>query len=260
MVTAAVFFIIFMNAAKHIQEHNLVRRYSFCNKLLTLACWLIFVFLLILVSFSRVFIATHFPHQVIFGTLCGVAVAHCLQKSRLARETRLSYCLVLSFGLFSSTLLLYQLLSLAVYDPSVTLRKAQKWCSNPSYIHLDTTPFYALMRDLGAALGVGLSYYLINIISKNILYFKSILLESSNNPVVRTIQTSSIMLRCTNGFASLTVLRLVESVSIPQSNWIIFYIAGYVRNATDVLVVMVIIPLLTQFVCLLAGRTNPKHN
>ena len=259
MVTAAVFFIIFTNLKQSIQRCNSIKRYERLNILITLLCWLAFTFLLILVSFSRVFIATHFPHQVVLGALCGVGMAHCLKSSKLSRETRLLYCLALSVGLFGSTVLLHKLLSMAIYDPSVTIQKAQKWCVNPSYIHLNTTPFYALVRDLGAVLGVGISYSIINKLSQNIAYFKNVLLASMEEPKACTVATN-IFERFANGLVSLILLQLVESVPISQSNWMFFYIAGYVRNVVNVLLVMVLVPLLAQMIVqVFSSRSHSKN-
>ena len=244
MVTAAVFFVILINVMKCVQEHNSVTRRPVLKTLLTLCVWSVFAILMVLVSLSRVFIATHFPHQVTMGVLSGIVLAYCLQKTRLSKATSLVYCLSLTVVLLCFTMMIYKFLSMVVYDPSMTLKKAQKWCADPSYIHLDTTPFYALVRDLGAAMGIGLSYYLIRILSRKVLFFKDGL-NSSNSPNNSSLRVN-FFLRSTNAVVSLVLLKLLETVSASQSNLMFFYITGYIRNAISTTVVMAIVPLLTQ--------------
>lgn len=47
----------------------------------------------------------------------------------------------------------YWLLRLLGADVMWTLPLAQRWCSNPDWVHLDTTPFFCYIRDASALLG-----------------------------------------------------------------------------------------------------------
>ncbi len=50
---------------------------------------------------------------------------------------------------------LYLLLKALGVDLLWTLEKAQQWCVNPAWVHLDSTPFASLLRNMGTLFGLG---------------------------------------------------------------------------------------------------------
>ena len=66
-------------------------------------------------------------------------------------------CIQTNVFLFSFAACLYLLLKLTDIDPLWSVTKAKTWYANPDWIHLDTTPFAGLVRNLGALLGLGLA-------------------------------------------------------------------------------------------------------
>ncbi|KHJ43233.1 PAP2 family protein [Trichuris suis] len=73
MITASVWYIIVWAYIKYV-----VRQYRRRYKL-SLGAWLLYAVLLVLVAISRLYIATHFPHQVLLGSAIGELV-YSLQK------------------------------------------------------------------------------------------------------------------------------------------------------------------------------------
>uniref|UniRef100_A0A4W6CIC6 glucose-6-phosphatase n=1 Tax=Lates calcarifer TaxID=8187 RepID=A0A4W6CIC6_LATCA len=82
--------------------------------------WTLFWGVQVCVCLSRVFIAAHFPHQVIAGVITGMIVAEAFNRTQ---------------WIYSASMK-----TLGV-DLLWTLEKAQKWCVRPEWVHLDTTPF-----------------------------------------------------------------------------------------------------------------------
>ena len=177
--------------------------------------------ILSLVSMSRVFIATHFPHQVILGTLIGLIIAFFVRKFNLVLmkvSQSAIYSALCSFAIIATTLLSYFILSLLVYDPSISVSKAQKWCVKSSYVHLDTTPFYALVRDAGVTVGLGIS-------------ISSLALTLSRKTNWRGLSYSqmSLLSGSLEIILSILLLQFLEVIALPKSSPLLFYVSGYVR-------------------------------
>lgn len=56
----------------------------------------------------------------------------------------------------TTALATYASLLLSGMDPGWSIRNAYQWCAQPESIHIDTTPFYSMMRYSGTAFGLGL--------------------------------------------------------------------------------------------------------
>jgi len=81
MLSSAVGFVFVSYMCAWIQKQEFTRCKRLCQNLL----WFSYVLLLIVVCFVRMHIATHFPHQVIFGTCLGEWFAQSiLKKSKWA--------------------------------------------------------------------------------------------------------------------------------------------------------------------------------
>ncbi|XP_022787197.1 glucose-6-phosphatase 3-like [Stylophora pistillata] len=232
MVTSAVLCLLVLHVMSSLKGTILFQTHLLLRYFTTVIVWSFFVIVLSLVSVSRIFIATHFPHQVLQGTVIGVILAFFVRKniSKLLKITySFSYCAAFSLAMVTITLVSHFILSILVYDPSISVMKAKKWCMKASYIHLDTTPFYALVRDSGATLGLGIAFTVMRLIlrTREIIWrgFQAALL------------TGSLKINL-----SVFVLQLLEVISLPKSHPLLFYFAGFIRCSLIPVVVIFIVP------------------
>lgn len=128
------------------------------------------VFAMLSVAISRLYIAAHFPHQVILGILSGFAVGRGIYKissTRLDDSRKLwpriaVFTFVGGYGLY-----LFFDFVLGI-DLLWTVEKAKSACANPDWIHLNTTPLNTVWAIAGLAAGM--------------TYFKEILVEHGATP------------------------------------------------------------------------------
>ncbi|KAJ2938298.1 hypothetical protein O0L34_g13214 [Tuta absoluta] len=128
------------------------------------------VFLLGSVMLARLYIGTHFPHQVLFGALIGGFLAPFLciyvldpfiwqYGFHAARSVRWTVFWHVASAV--TTVLIgvvtYFSMTWCGFDPQWTIKLAFKWCEQPEYIHVSTTPMYALVYSTGHLLGWALS-------------------------------------------------------------------------------------------------------
>uniref|UniRef100_A0A8D3CX92 glucose-6-phosphatase n=1 Tax=Scophthalmus maximus TaxID=52904 RepID=A0A8D3CX92_SCOMX len=97
-------------------------------RLLRSGLWMSFWVIQISVRISRVFIATHFPHQV---NLC-----------LLAGEFNICFSKMFSVPMLFSPFAVWCYLLFKVMDIDLlwSVTKTKKWCANREWIHLDTSP------------------------------------------------------------------------------------------------------------------------
>nr|XP_039249441.1 glucose-6-phosphatase 2-like [Styela clava] len=146
MVTAAVFYII--------ADASSSRMPRFLPHL-------IFLIAMIPVNLARIFIAAHFPHQVIAGTICGIVIAVCLDKYTDVQHWHCKDYLKIAIGLFFSCIGFSWTLGQLGVDFHWTLSLANKWCKNPEeWVSLNTTPYNSLIRDVFILAGFGLAQLL----------------------------------------------------------------------------------------------------
>uniref|UniRef100_A0A672R225 Glucose-6-phosphatase catalytic subunit 1 n=1 Tax=Sinocyclocheilus grahami TaxID=75366 RepID=A0A672R225_SINGR len=152
------------------------------------------------VSLSRVFIAAHFPHQVIAGVVSGQL------HSSLKNYVHTILCLVfIALGP-------YALLDAPSIDPYWSLMKAQKWCNQPEWVHLDTTPFAGLLRNTRALFGLGLSLHL---------------------PIQGDLEKNK---------TTLPLLSLLDSFRPPTSTHALFYALSFCKSAAVPLTTIRFVP------------------
>lgn len=202
---------------------------------------------------SRVFIAAHFPHQVIAGVfsgeyqnphpfscsttvpaalinaptlfLAGMAVAKTFQHIRFIYHASFNRYLGITLFLFSFTLGFYLLLWTFGVDLLWTLEKAQKWCSNPEWVHIDTTPFASLLRNLGILFGLGLAL-------NSHMYQESSRLKHG--------QQLPFRLGCIA--ASLLLLHIFDAFKPPSHVQLLFYALSFCKSAAVPLATVGLIP------------------
>ncbi|XP_033749752.1 glucose-6-phosphatase 2-like isoform X2 [Pecten maximus] len=150
MVTSAVFYVLVKAILDSTMKHQ---------SIVHAAVWTSFAVLIIAVNISRVFIATHFPHQVIMGTFIGIGLGEIIHMDVVARLRSKHYLLgtMLAIGGYVLT---YTVVLVLGYDPLWSVPMAYKWCSTSAWVHPDTTLFFSVVRDISCLAGFGFGAYI----------------------------------------------------------------------------------------------------
>lgn len=131
----------------------------------------------------------------------------------------------------------YLLLRVLGVDLLWTLEKARRWCERPEWVHIDTTPFASLLKNLGTLLGLGLALH-------SGMYRQSCGSRLHGLP---------FRLGCIG--ASLVLLHLLDTWKPPAQVELVFYILSFCKSAAVPLASVSLIPY-----CLaqLLGRPHGK--
>ncbi|XP_034549519.1 glucose-6-phosphatase 2-like isoform X1 [Notolabrus celidotus] len=194
-------------------------------RLLKSCLWMAFWVIQISVCISRIFIATHFPHQVILGVFAGMMVAEVLDHIPSVYNASLKAYLYTNLFLFCFAVGFYLLLKSMDINLLWSVTKAKKWCANPDWIHLDTTPFAGLVRNLGALFGLGLAV-------NSQMFIQSCKGKNAYN--------TRFKLMCVT--ATLTSLQLYDFIKMPTHTEALFYISSFCKSASVPLGVVAVIP------------------
>uniref|UniRef100_A0A8C2DA30 Glucose-6-phosphatase a, catalytic subunit, tandem duplicate 1 n=1 Tax=Cyprinus carpio TaxID=7962 RepID=A0A8C2DA30_CYPCA len=101
-------------------------------------------------------LSAQFPHQVISGVISAEIFSRVQWIYSAGLRKNISVTVFLLFFAVG----FYVLLKAVGVDLLWTLAKAQKWCLNPDWVLLDTTPFASLLRNMGTLFGLGLGLHL----------------------------------------------------------------------------------------------------
>ncbi|XP_041118000.1 glucose-6-phosphatase 2-like [Polyodon spathula] len=200
--------------------------------------WMAFWVIQVSVCISRVFIATHFPHQVVLGVFAGMLVAEAFEHIPAIQTASLKVYITTNLFLFFFALGFYLILKMIDIDLLWSVPKAKKWCANPEWIHFDTTPFAGLVRNLGALFGLGLA---IN---------SQMFLQSCRG---KNGYKTSFKLMCIA--TTLTTLQFYDFIKIPTHTELLFYVLSFVKSAVVPLTVVALIPYCIH---LLMGCSDKK--
>ncbi|CAM2108733.1 unnamed protein product [Caretta caretta] len=127
--------------------------------------------------------------------------------------------------LFSFALGCYLLLKALGVDLLWTLEKAKRWCDRPEWVHIDTTPFAGLLRNLGILFGLGLALN------------SQMYLESCKGKMGQQLP---FRLSCI--VASLLLLHLFDSFDLPTDRELLFYVLSFCTSTAAHLCVVALIP------------------
>ncbi|XP_077406111.1 glucose-6-phosphatase a, catalytic subunit, tandem duplicate 1 isoform X1 [Vanacampus margaritifer] len=130
-------------------------------KLLQLVLWGLMGLVALGVCMSRVYMAAHFPHQVLAGLVTGMMVAQVMSKVKWIYSASFRTYALTTLLLTSFAVGFYLLLKAAGVDLLWTLEKAQRWCARAEWVHMDSTPFASLLRNMGSLFGLGLGLHLL---------------------------------------------------------------------------------------------------
>nr|XP_060637246.1 glucose-6-phosphatase catalytic subunit 1-like isoform X1 [Anolis sagrei ordinatus] len=201
------------------------KQQSWKSRFIRTMLWTTFWAIQVCVCLSRVFIAAHFPHQVIAGVFSGMLVAESFQRIHSIYDGSLRRYLGTTLFLFSFALGFYVLLKVLGVDLLWTLEKAKRWCEHPEWVHLDTTPFAGLLRNLGVLFGLGLAL-------NSPMYTESCKGKKGQQ---RTFRMSCIG-------ASLFILHLFDSFKPPAKMELLFYVLSFCKSAAVPLAAVALIP------------------
>ena len=169
--------------------------------------------------------ALHCSHVVMCLPLSGMLVAEAFERIPSIHTASFKVYLQTSLFLFSFALSFYFLLKMINIDLLWSISKAKKWCINPDWIHLDTTPFAGLVRNLGALFGLGLAI-------NSQMFLKSC--KGKNG------YTTRFKLTCVA--ATLTTLQLYDLIKVPTHTEVLFYTLSFCKSAVVPLSVVALIP------------------
>jgi len=122
--------------------------------------WMVFFIMQVAMFMSRIYIAAHFPHQCFLGFFVGLIIVKKVYLKAGWVQCKTVPLVLMSVFLISSALGVYILLLKFGMDPNWSIVLARKNCLKPEWIYVDTTPFYAMMRFSGSAVGLSLSGFL----------------------------------------------------------------------------------------------------
>ncbi|KDR10618.1 Glucose-6-phosphatase 2 [Zootermopsis nevadensis] len=195
--------------------------------------WTLYTLLMILVSISRLYTATHFPHQTLLGLVAGLFTAWLFIEEgqytlteRWRSASRLQMLLggvamiAVSFGA-------YWLQRLLGVDPQWSVRLAFKWCEQPDWIHVNTTPLFSLVRDCGSMFGLAMASPATTRIYK----------QTHNNIIITMICTLFLMVAF--NFAT---------DAVPTSDVRLFYVCQFILHAVKPYLLFIGIPQVARFV------------
>ncbi|XP_041829177.1 glucose-6-phosphatase a, catalytic subunit, tandem duplicate 1 [Melanotaenia boesemani] len=206
-------------------------------KLLQIGLWALMVLVELVVCMSRVYMAAHFPHQVIAGVITGILVAEIVSKQKWIYSASMYRYFFITLFLTSFAVGFYILLKTLGVDLLWTLDKAQKWCIRPEWIHLDTTPFASLLRNMGSLFGLGLGLH-------------SPLYSGTKKNTSTGFKTGYIII-------SLFLLQLLDRWTFSSENDVTFYALSFVKSATALLIPTTVVPWALCRIC--KGKRDDKN-
>ncbi|KAL7857560.1 hypothetical protein SRHO_G00164590 [Serrasalmus rhombeus] len=206
--------------------------------LLQILLWMLLGLVELLVCMSRVYVAAHFPHQVISGVISGIIVAEVFSRQQWIYRASLHRYFNVTLFLLVFAVGFYVLLKALGVDLLWTLEKAQKWCNHPTWVHMDTSPFASLLRNMGSLFGLGLGLHLPN-------GFEN---KYSRSAPFRT--------GCIG--VSLVLLQLLDSLTFSSNNQAIFYVLSFAKSTAALLVPTTLVP--GGISLLLLGKKDEKNS
>ncbi|XP_072312227.1 glucose-6-phosphatase catalytic subunit 1 [Eucyclogobius newberryi] len=201
---------------------------------LKVVLWSIFCAVQVGVCLSRVFIAAHFPHQVVAGVITGIIVAEAFNRTQWIYSASMKHYFYTTLFLTSFAVLFYLLLKAVGVDLLWTMEKAQKWCVHAEWVHLDSTPFASLLRNMGTLFGLGLGLH-------SPLYTEG---KRSNGAGQKMACIAT----------SLVLLHLFDSFKPPTHTAALFYLLSFCKSATVPLVAVSIVPYVVNGALSLQGK------
>lgn len=154
--------------------------------------------------------------------ISGIIVAEVFSKQQWIYTASLQKYFNITVFLLVFAVCFYVLLKALGVDLLWTLEKAQKWCDNPEWVHMNTSPFASLLRNMGTLFGLGLGLHL---------------------PLCSAGKYhSSALFRIGCTGVSLVLLQLLDSLTFSSNNQAIFYLLSFAKSAAALLVPTTLVP------------------
>ncbi|XP_061562585.1 glucose-6-phosphatase a, catalytic subunit, tandem duplicate 1 isoform X2 [Phycodurus eques] len=195
--------------------------------------WVIMGLMVLGVCMSRVYMAAHFPHQVVAGIVTGVMVAEVMSKLKWIYSAGLRTYAFTTLLLTSFAVGFYLLLKALGVDLLWTLAKAQRWCARAEWVHLDSTPFASLLRNMGSLLGLGLGLHL------------------------PPLHGTAVAFKAGCVVVSLAFLRLLDAWTFSSENLVAFYCLSFGKSAVALLIPTTFAP---RALCWISTRSTGSKN
>ncbi|KAL4229357.1 Glucose-6-phosphatase [Mactra antiquata] len=224
MVTASVVFCIVLSLINHVKPRVLIQ----------LIIWMLFTVFMLAVCISRLFIATHFPHQVFLGTLVGLCLTLVMRKVDL-HHLSFHKCLIISVAMPTSCIITFYALKWMHLDPQWSITLATRYCADREWIHLDTTLFNAAYRDAGSVLGYGTFLLISKRVSSAITPTND---RNTQNDKEQCLARTFI-LKMPAMILSLSICQLLEYIKPFHTQAIVYYIVTYTKFCVLITIVMV---------------------
>ncbi|XP_061562584.1 glucose-6-phosphatase a, catalytic subunit, tandem duplicate 1 isoform X1 [Phycodurus eques] len=205
----------------------------FLYKVLHVVLWVIMGLMVLGVCMSRVYMAAHFPHQVVAGIVTGVMVAEVMSKLKWIYSAGLRTYAFTTLLLTSFAVGFYLLLKALGVDLLWTLAKAQRWCARAEWVHLDSTPFASLLRNMGSLLGLGLGLHL------------------------PPLHGTAVAFKAGCVVVSLAFLRLLDAWTFSSENLVAFYCLSFGKSAVALLIPTTFAP---RALCWISTRSTGSKN
>ncbi|XP_045924584.1 glucose-6-phosphatase a, catalytic subunit, tandem duplicate 1 isoform X2 [Micropterus dolomieu] len=192
-------------------------------KFLQIVLWMLMGLVEVVVCMSRVYMAAHFPHQVIAGAITGLLVAEFVSKQKWIYNASMKKYFYTTLFLTSFAVGFYLLLKTLGVDLLWTMAKAQKWCVRAEWVHLDTTPFASLLRNMGTLFGLGLGLH------------SPLYTESKKKKTSASFKAGCIIV-------SLFLLQLLDGWTFSSENLLTFYFLSFSKSAVALLIPSTLVP------------------
>ncbi|XP_038847372.1 glucose-6-phosphatase-like isoform X2 [Salvelinus namaycush] len=190
---------------------------------LQVGLWMLLCTVELLVCMSRVYMAAHFPHHVISGVITGIMVAEFFSRVQWIFRASLKKYFYTTVFLLSFAVGFYVLLKALGVDLLWTLAKAQKWCVRAEWVHMDSTPFASLLRNMGTLFGLGRALAPLHRYT-----------ESKKN--------SSTPFRAGCIIVSLLLLQILDSLMFSSRNQATFYMLSVNKSAAALFIPTALVP------------------
>ncbi|XP_042329099.1 glucose-6-phosphatase catalytic subunit 1-like [Sceloporus undulatus] len=236
MGSSGVYYVMVTALLSHLVP---LKQKNLTTRCLRVFLWSGFWAVQVCVCLSRVFLAAHFPHQVISGVISGMLVAEVFEHVRCIYDASLWRYVNTTFFLFGFALGFYLLLKMLGVDLLWTLEKAHKWCERPEWVHIDTTPFASLLRNLGILFGLGLGL-------NSPMYAES----------CRGKQSQQLAFRLSCIVSSLFILHLFDSFELPTNREVLFYILSFCKSACAHICAVALIPYCVSWLLQQTGKKD----
>lgn len=173
-------------------------------------------------------------------SVSGVLVADVVSREKWIYNASMKKYFYTTLFLTSFAVGFYLLLKALGVDLLWTLEKAQKWCVKPEWVHLDSTPFASLLRNMGTLFGLGLGLH-------SPLYTETKKKKTS----------TSFTMGCI--IVSLFLLQLLDGWTFSSENLMTFYFLSFGKSAVALLIPTTLVPWALCWMGGMGGKREDKN-